>query len=1054
MALLFGFQPSLWAQDSDTVLKGRVTQGNNPIPGALVRATGSQAMAIADENGEFRLKLSGGRHRIEVSYIGMRTSTIDTEIPFAGILEVTLEADGIALDEFELVSTGYQQIPRERATGSFAHLNQELVDRRISTNIIDRLEDLTPGLVFNRTQSARDPISIRGRNTIFANAMPLVIVDNFPYDGPLESINPNDIHSITVLRDAAAASIWGAQSGNGVIVITTKSGTAAGKATVSFNANATVSERPDLFYVPRMDVGEFIEIERELFGRNFYNSLERNLNRPTLSPAVEALIKARDGLTTQAEADAILESYKSADFRRELTDNYYRNPVFMQYSLNVAGGGSGHRYFAGFGYDNNASAVIGNSTDRFTLTLKDTWTNANGRLEVSNALFLTQGRSMVETILPQGFPYDRLRDDDGNHLEIDRSLSRRFKQSVEGRGLLDWAYVPLDEIGMADHRSKSIDWRINPGITYRLARGLTASAFYQYWSNTTNGRNRDPLTSFQTRDLINQFTQTGPGGSLSRPVPLGDILETSALSSHSHHLRGQLTYSGTFAGDHSINAIAGWEVKNLESVSSSVAYYGYRDDLGLSIPVDHATSWPRFQNPGQRATIRSGASHAGNTDRFVSYFANAGYAYRKRYDLTLSARKDQSNLFGVSTNRKGVPLWSAGLGWTISGESFADKANFPYMKLRGTYGYTGNLDRTLSSSLTARYLTSLAFSFIPNIPIAEITNHPNQDLRWEKIRVLNLALDFETSNGVFGGSFEWYSKEGLDLIGTYPVPAYTGLTTFRGNFANTLTRGFDLAVHANLGKSGFNWRPNFFWSHVDEKVTEYGAPGLSSLLLQSLTDPNPLPFKGRPLFSVYSYAWAGLNPDNGNPRGYLDGEPSENYFMVMNNTAPEDLVYHGPARPVHFGAFRNDLSWKGFSLSVNLSFRLGYYYRRTSVNYFTLNRGEIGHGDYHDRWKSPGDEVRTQIPSRPANADLNRHNFYASSAALVEKGDNIRLQDIRLAYAFDKGGFPKLPCRRIEIYSYANNLGILWKASDDPLDPDFRNMPQPGTFALGVRADF
>ncbi|MEB2778757.1 TonB-dependent receptor plug domain-containing protein, partial [Algoriphagus sp. D3-2-R+10] len=170
--------------------------------------------------------------------------------------------DQLILGEVEVVSTGYQEIPRERASGSFVQLGQEMVNRRVSTNILDRLQDITPGLIFNRFNESQDPISIRGRSTIFANTTPLVVVDNFPYDGPLENINPNDVESFTILRDAAAASIWGARAGNGVIVITTKKGKSGSAPKVSLNTNLIFTEKPDLFYSPRMDNSDFVEVER------------------------------------------------------------------------------------------------------------------------------------------------------------------------------------------------------------------------------------------------------------------------------------------------------------------------------------------------------------------------------------------------------------------------------------------------------------------------------------------------------------------------------------------------------------------------------------------------------------------------------------------------------------------------------------------------------------------------------------------------------------------------------------------------------------------------
>ncbi|MDO9553271.1 SusC/RagA family TonB-linked outer membrane protein [Rhodonellum sp.] len=1047
----------VWGQESALhPLQGTVLslEDQKIVPGALVRILNSETLVFTDEEGKFNFRLPAGKYTLEISYIGLGTKKLTLVLPISINPEIFLDGTGLSLEEVEVFSTGYQEIPKERATGSFVQLDRELLNRRVSSNIIDRLEDVSSGLILNRARSDGDPISIRGRSTLFSNARPLVVIDNFPYDGPLESINPNDVESITLLRDAAAASIWGAQAGNGVIVITTKSGSTTGKTNISFNSNISVFQQPNLYYVPQMNMPDFIETERTLFERNFYRTQERSANKPGLSPGVETLIKMRDGLITQEEGEQILERFKTSDIRSDLGRYYYSNAVYKQSALNINGASDRHRYLVSVGYDDNALAVSGNSNNRFTLTLKDAWTSANKKLEMNAAVFMTKANSIEKTNVPQGYPYERLADENGNPQEITRNFSARYKESVAGSGLLDWRNMPLAEKGILDHRTENVDWRINTGLSYEILEGLKASVLYQYWSNTNMRRDLTPFSSYQVRDLINQFTQPNGDGSYYRPVPVGDLLSTFTGNSISHNLRGQLSYSKTWKIKHSINALGGYELKNREGLSSSALYYGYRDELGLSQPVDHVTTWPRFHNPGQRATINSGVSHSGITDRFVSYFFNTGYSYDNRFDFTASMRKDQSNLFGVETNKRGVPLWSAGFGWNISGENFASASNFPYLKLRTTYGYNGNVDKTLSSLITARYLNSLNFSIIPNLQVADIINPPNPELRWERIKIANIGLDFETANAMFSGSLELYNKEGIDLIGDYPVPASTGLTTFRGNFANTTTRGLDLILTGNFSKESFRWNPNLLYSWVDEKVSRYDIPFTAAFLLESAINGGAFPVEGKPLFSIYSYKSAGLNPDTGNPIGFLNGEKSEEYFAITSSAITEDLVYHGSARPVHFGAFRNDFHYKNFSVSVNISYRMGYYYRRNSIDYFRLLRGEIGHGDYDRRWQTPGDELVTDIPSLPATANANRQNFYRFSESLVEKGDHVRLQDIRLSYTLTKNKVPNFWFQGAEIYAYVNNLGILWKASDDILDPDYQTAEAPKSIAFGIRLDF
>ncbi|OOG76446.1 SusC/RagA family TonB-linked outer membrane protein [Algoriphagus sp. A40] len=1045
---------SLYSQVA--VLKGRVTDESGlALPGAFVRLMDTDYTALCDESGSFTLEAPAGKYSLTVSYIGMEPQELSVEFPAAGLLEIRLLAQSLDLSAVDVVSTGYQQIPKERATGSFAHLDQELVQRRVGANVLDRLEDVTSGLIFNQgPQAANDPITIRGRSTIFSNSQPLIIVDNFPYDGPMENINPNDVASITVLKDAAASSIWGARAGNGVIVITTHRGRESQALQVSLNSNLTVTEPRDLFHIPQMSIPDFIGIEEQLFGSNFYRALETNANKPKLSPVVETLIARRDGKISPAEADARIAGYRQADIRRDIESNYLQPSLNQQYALALRGRGKQHSYHLSLGYDQSKADLIDNSSSRWTMAGGNQWKFLGERLEAGIDLNLARQQSNTRTALPNGYAYESLADEAGNPGLVTQLYSTRYIESVEGRGLLDWRYIPLNEIGKLDHRTEAYDIRISPSLKWNITPDLGLGIYYQYWSNLSSGRIRNSQELFYTRDLINKYTQVGTDGALSYPVPMGDVLDIRENKSYSHTFRPQLTYAKVFGSAHFLNVLAGAEIKDHQGLGFSDRFYGYQDDMGSSVPVDWISRYPMYFNPGSQVSILSAQSHSGTTDRFVSYYGNVGYDYRHRYFLTLSARKDQSNIFGVEANRRGVPLWSVGGAWILSEEKFLSGSNMPFLKLRATYGYSGNVDKRLSSDVTARYVNFLFYDVLPQMRAAVLVNPPNPDLRWEKIRMSNLALDWETQNGLFAGSLEYYAKHASDLLGEYSVPASSGQTSFTGNFAETQTRGIDLSMNVRWFRKSFGWSTNLLLSQVREKVLDFEKIPTVNNLLGTAFSAAPQPIVGRPLYGIYSYHWAGLSPDKGNPMGYLDGEASEDYLGMSRAATIENLQYHGPARPTVFGALRNDFSYRGFALSVNISYRFGYYYKRRSIDYFTLLRGEIGHGDFDRRWQEPGDEEFTQIPSLPATADTRRNAFYSNSGALIEKGDHIRLNDIRLSYGFAKDRQPWLPFRSAQLYGYAHNLGILWKASDDGLDPDYQTSKPLRSVSFGLQIDF
>jgi TonB-linked SusC/RagA family outer membrane protein len=1046
-----------WAfRQSTAKISGRVISGDGEaLPGVLISLKETVFRTISEEDGSFILEAPAGDYVLITSYIGMKSLEMQASIPGSETLTLELFPSELELGQVDVVSTGYQQIPKERATGSFAHLDQALVQRRVGADVLDRLEDVTSGLIFNQgPQAANDPITIRGRSTIFSNTQPLIIVDNFPYDGPMENINPNDVASITVLKDAAASSIWGARAGNGVIVITTHRGRESQPLQVSLNSNLTITEPRDLFYVPQMSIPDFIGIEERLFGANFYRATENNANKPRLSPAVETLIAQRDGKISPTEADARIADYRQSDIRRDIESNYLQPSVSQQYALALRGGGKQHRYHLSLGYDQSKADLIENSSSRWTLAGGNQWELFGDRLEAGIDLNFARQQSDIRTALPNGYAYESLTDEAGNPASVIQTYSTRYMESVEGKGLLDWRFYPLDEIGKLDNSSEAYDLRISPSIKWNITPDLSVGLYYQYWSNQASGRNRNGLELFYTRDLINKYTQVGEDGSFSYPVPIGDVLDVSEGKFHSHTFRPQLTYSKEFGDSHFLNALAGAEVRDRQGLGFSDRFYGYRDDMGSSIPVDWISRYPMYYNPGSQVSILSAQSHSGTTDRFISYYGNLGYDYRHRYFLTLSARKDQSNIFGVDANRRGVPLWSIGGAWILSEEKFLSGSSMPFLKLRATYGYSGNVDKSLSSDVTARYVNFLFYDVLPQMRAAVLVNPPNPDLRWEKIRMSNLALDWETQNGFFAGSLEYYAKHASDLLGEYSVPASSGQTSFTGNFAETQTRGVDLSMKVGWFRNSFQWSTNVLFSQLREEALDFEKLPTVTNLLGSAFSAAPQPIVGRPLYGIYTYQWAGLSPDKGNPMGYLDGEASEDYLGISRAATLENLQYHGPARPTVFGAIRNDFSYRGFSLSVNISYRLGYYYKRRSIDYFTLLRGEIGHGDFNRRWQEPGDEEFTQIPSLPATADTRRNAFYSNSGALIEKGDHIRLNDIRMSYGFSQDRQPWLPFRSAQLYGYAHNLGILWKASDDELDPDYQTAKPLRSISFGLQIDF
>ncbi|HMV08160.1 MAG TPA: SusC/RagA family TonB-linked outer membrane protein [Cyclobacteriaceae bacterium] len=1037
-------------------VQGKVTSSSDqqPLPGVNVIVKGTTQGVSTDASGNFSI-LASEKDVLVFSFIGYTSQEIN--VGNQNVINISLTEDVTTLSEVMIYSTGYEQLPKERATGSFVKADNELINRKVSTNVLDRLEDVTSGLIFNRGGSATDPISIRGRSTLFANANPLIVIDNFPYDGDLSNINPNDVESITVLRDAAAASIWGARAGNGVIVITMKKGANRNAPKITFNSNVTVGEKIDPFYVPLMSTSDYIDTEKQLFSNGYYTSIENQLAHRAITPAVELLIANRDGLLSPEELDTKLHALKQRDVRNDYSKYLYQKSVNQQYAVNISGGSNQQTYFLSAGYDKNLGNLVGNQMDRFTLNAKNTWTLLRDRFIVSGDLYYTRTSNQNNGIDPYAlkmttydplYPYARFADNNGYALPVTQDYRESFKAQAESNGLLDWSYRPLQELNEIDRTTKNTDYRINTSLRYQIIPGLSADVLYQFWNSNIQGRNNYSEQSYFARNLVNQYTQEGATGLLTRPIPEGGILDVNNQAASSNNLRAQLNFSKTL-GNHQINAIGGYEVKEVKTLGTRYRYYGYNDELANSSSVDYTTLFQQYYYQYGEARIPSNDGQFDLTDRFLSYYGNAAYTYRQRYTLSVSARKDQSNLFGVKANQKGVPLWSTGVSWNISEEPFYKISFLPYLKLRATYGYNGNIDKSVTAYTTAQ---TFGTNSITGLPYARIMNPPNPSLQWERIQIVNLGLDFEVVKNIVTGSIEYYQKNGSDLIGFAPIAPSTGLTRYKGNTASTRGNGFDITLNTNNINGAFKWQTNFLISASKLKVTSYKDEATTWYLLNYGYTGGYLR-EGNTLFGLYSYKSGGLDPTTGDPQGYVEGAVSKDYLQITQTTKPEEIVYHGSARPTNFGAIRNTFSWRNLSLSFNISYRLGYYFRRNSISYSnTLGLG--GHGDYYKRWKNPGDEMRTDVPSLPTTFDANRDQFYLFSDALAEKGDHIRFQDIQLSYTLNQSSFGKLPFQRAQVYAYMNNIGILWKATDKVPDPDYLITPPLRTYSIGLKVDF
>jgi TonB-linked SusC/RagA family outer membrane protein len=1057
------------AQNKTTTFSGVVVSTDNlPLTGVDLMLLKVKRRAVSGKDGGFQFDKVLVPDTLLLTHIGYKDVLIPITAIYLRPVRISMETIEKQLQDVVVVSTGYQDIPKERVTGSVTTVGRELLNRRISTSIMDRLDGVTSGLLFNHSNVSDELLSIRGRSTLLnaAGATPLIVLDNFPFEGDINTINPNDIENVTILKDAAAASIWGARSANGVIVITTKKGRASQKIRTEINLNTTFFERPDLFYSQNfLKPSSYLEAESFLFSKGYYDASNSNtISFPALTPGIEILAAKRAGTITAAQADQQLTLLRGIDVRNDFQQYVYRPAVNSQASIAISGGSANNNYRLGVGLDRNMQAMRGNQYNRASVNFQHSFVPFK-------AIEITTGIIYTSTVIDQPntfafqspasyylttsalYPYAQLADGAGNATFFVKDYRAKFVDSLQQKGFMDWRYYPLAERDLNRNNQSMTNIILRGAIKAELVKGWNLHLQVQQEQQKRQDENFQSQESYYVRNQINRFSlYNTANGTITYQLPKGAFLDISNFNLRSTSLRLQGNGTQLIGKDHLLNLLVGAEARETRSTTYRRSFLGYDDNYGLSVEnLNYATAFPL--TPSGTGTLpRNTPGLTETVNRYISYYTNIAYTYRRKYTLTLSGRKDGANIFGVNTNQKIVPLWSAGASWDMTRESFYHLGFLPEAKLRASFGYNGNVYNG-SAFLIARYLVSP----LTGAQAAVVTAPPNSSLRWERVRNINIGFDFGFRK-FLSGTIEIYRKDGMDLIEDQPLSPSSGFATLTGNAAATRTQGIDLTLHTINSRGSFFWTSDLLFSTVKDKVISYDKQYLATAL--GASTGGLVAVIGRSLFGMYSYAWKGLDPSTGDPQGIYKGSISKDYTNIIRNTPIDSLVYHGSARPTLFGSLRNNITFKRWTLSANVTWKLGYYFRRRSVS---INYADMvlvgGHSDYGQRWQKPGDELITQVPSLAYPANTSRNDFYRYSETLIEPADHIRLQDIRLSYSFPNRK-PNRWYESLECYAYVNNIGVLWRANRYGIDPDFNDntytsaIPNPRSLSLGIKAIF
>ncbi|KLT66803.1 hypothetical protein AB669_06285 [Pedobacter sp. BMA] len=1043
---------------------GTVTdQDGAGMPGVTIKSDGSNRAVITDRLGNFSIFLPNTAKLISFFYLGYQSVSKNLDGKPARLYIRMNPSSGQQLQEVTVVSNGYQTLPKERSTAAAAVIKAEDLQKIKTPNLVQRLENQTAGLkvdllsdnmfTYGNTQvginsSTRSlgrsdyNMSIRGTSTIRGESFPLVVVDGAISEMDMSTINPNDVENITILKDAAAASIWGTRAANGVIVITTKKGTPNQSPKVSFSVSATASNKPNLNYLKIINSAQAISFEQDLVSKNLITA--PNSATPFGQPVAnvtDLVFKLRAGTISQNAFDAAIARYTSIDSRDQISQYLIRASNNQQYDLSVSGGGKSSDYYYSASYSRENPQTVGVDGQRLTVTLNNNFkifkvATLSTNIKGSFFKFNNNGQSLNTLFAPSAstfMPYDRLVDDQGNRISFGRQYYSGWTNILLSRGYRSWLYNPLDELDNADNTQQDNNYSINLNLNVPVFKGLSANVFYNNERSFSQSRSYYNEASYYYRNFINSYTPIPTSGiaqnSIGLPVGSG-ILGNVNTNSNNYSVRGQLNYDNLFAGLHQLTVIAGSEIRQTRIGQGSNTLYGFNTGTGLSRPVDFFTPYATVS--GFSSTLNGAPSQQDKIRRYLSYYANAAYTYDGKYTLSGSVRYDDYNNFGVDRKFRATPLWSTGLKWDIKKEKFLQSAEFlNSLSIRATYGVNGNIS---TNTYPFTYIGLGSADLTTGQPYAFLVSPANPELRWEKTYVANFGLDFSLFSGRLSGSADVYSKRGKDLFYEFPINGTYGVTTLNRNSTNLSGNGMDLSVRgAIIRTKNFEWNSGINFAYNTNKITDarfgitssfYSNPAFGSNLNDYPTD------------KLFVYRNAGLD-QNGLTQVY--NESGAKVSASQNITSLDALEYAGRKTAPYFGNFNTSVKYKAFTVMAIASYQFGSVFLRPTITSYPAARTGVRydlHEDIARRWVKAGDEAFTNVPGPVGNFAAQSLLRYQQSDINVLKGDYVRLRELSMSY--------QIPTQKITTYiGSANftfavrNLGLIWRANKEGIDPDF-----------------
>lgn len=1065
-----------------------VDSDKNPLPGATVKVAGKAQGVIANENGEVSLWVNKDA-QIEFSYVGMKPLVMRVTKPISGY--ITLEDVMSELDQ--VVITGYQRTTKRRTTGSLATLTAKDLKGAPTANLDMLMQGKIAGVDIKAVsgrpgESAK--IRIRGTNTITGNAEPLWVVDGVPLQKDIPSIatnqikagdfndiftngiagiNPNDIESVTVLKDASAAAIYGSRAAGGVIVVTTKRGK-EGKMQINYSTNVSIVTSP-----PRnanlMNSKEKLAWEQELWNEFSAEKLANGDSYPVVG--IVGMIRSGYGQyagMTKEQQDAAIEALgtHTTDWFQEL----FQNSVSQNHYLSLSGGSKKNSYYVSLGYSQNNGLVKKTDYDRYNVSAKiDMKPNKRVKLGLTADMAMQHSNSSSLGVDPFKYayfanPYEKVYNEDGSYAADNTYYSLTHANGTYSIKLPKDGYNIFREINETSSKTKNISASLIANLSVNILDNFSFEglASYGYVSNMTDNINgKNTYAAWTDRPFKDDNTNR----------VYGSITQTSAYNTN-YNLRGQLHYFNTFADDHYISALLGTEIRGQYAKSIYEKRYGYDPVTGNSaMPTYPSDTKIEYADLLAYATIMDGLSGQSIVeDAFASFYFSLDYVFKQRYIISFTGRTDGSNNFG--SKEQFNPTGSLGLSWNVDQEAFMQslKPIFSSLSLRAAFGYTGNINKSVYPQLVMDYNTSFRRTDTDYYRMGYLKNAPNPHLRWEKTRDMKISVDMGFFNDRFRLQGELYDRRTRDAVTSVYVPYTTGFFTQAYNTSELLNQGLEVTLNANVLKiRDWNVSMSANIAYNRNKLLKYdtGRGGFSSWGTNHV---------GYPLGSIISGKVQGIDKKLGiytyeaRPDAVFekaeDRRDASNYsFYLGTTTAPTN------------GGYSLSISYKNLNLNIGGTYSLGGKILNninSPVSYNTLSGSVLEtvptqeNDLYVNHLNVVKDAINRWTPDNPITnghpriidaygENLGLDDFvpsieFITKASMLEDVSYFKLGSLMIGYNFTGKWMQKTCINSFALsFSMSNLFTITNYSGIDPETPG-AVYPTPRTFSMGLSVGF